>query len=31
MEFGFADKEAIFSGNFMFTSLETERLHPKGA
>ncbi|KAE8056836.1 hypothetical protein FH972_013572 [Carpinus fangiana] len=25
------DKEAIFSGNFMFTSLETERLHPKGA
>ncbi|XP_059461842.1 uncharacterized protein LOC132190822 [Corylus avellana] len=25
------DKEAILSGNFMFTSLETERLHPKGA
>lgn len=24
------DKEAIFSGNFMFTSLETEKLRPKG-
>lgn len=24
------DKEAIFSGNFMFTSLETEKLSPKG-
>lgn len=30
MEFGYADKEAIFSGNFMFTSLETEKLRPKG-
>jgi hypothetical protein len=30
MEFEYADKEAILSGNFMFTSLETETLHSKG-
>ena len=30
VEFGFADKEAILSGNFMFTSLEIEKLNLKG-